>query len=886
ITSGNSVDFDLDIEGMENTIKPNAVTAFRVRFDPLTAGNKAGTITINNNDANEGLYTFAIEGIGTEPMAEINIRQNSNNIPLGSGTFYFDSILVDGDGGTASDYIIFDIQNLGSAQLIVTDINFSSGDTMDFDLDVTGLISTIDPDDYASFSIRFDPLTTGSKNVIVTVNNNDLDEGTYTFTVYGATITPEISIRQNLLSLNNGTGNYNFFVNILADGNDNAASSYVTFTIQNTGSANLAIEDIAPESGDTADFDLDTSITNYTVSPGTSTTFRIRFDPLTLGNKTARILVNNNDLDEGAYTFTVSGTAIAPEINVRQGTTDLLNGSGTYDFGNITADGNNGSYKSATITFTIQNLGTSSLSISGVALINGDTGDFDLSTTVMSSTVSSGSSTSFTLAFDPLTIGNKTVTVLVNSNDSDESEYTFTVIGNGLSPEPEVEVRQGSTVYIDGLGNYEFGSITADGNDGIYYSSYIHFLVYNFGTTNLTVTSISLTGDTADFDITTSFMPKIVDIGSAIYFSIRLDPVTSGSKTATVTIMNSDTDEGEYTFTISGIGIDPAPEIDVLQDSSSLPSGTGAFDFGDIQADGNGSVDSDTVTFTINNTGTANLSITSIALTDGDVGDFDLSTPTLPRTVYRNNSTSFTIRFDPLSVGSKGATVTIVNDDIDEGTYTFSIGGNGTEPAPEINIRRGSTDIPSSTGSYDFGTMYVDGNNGDATSYVTFTIENLGGADLDISDISLYSGYIDDFDLTKGSTPVTLSSGSTTTFSVRFDPETAGSRYANIYIFNNDANEDQYYFRVNGSATSQIPDIYVSCSSGSLPDGSGHYEYDDTYADGNDGYSDGSPMYKIDNTGNSTLTVSSITVSNSTDFELNAGTLPKSIAPGSYTLFN
>ena len=67
--------------------------------------------------------------------------------------------------------------------------------------------------------------------------------------------------------------------------------------------------------------------------------------------------------------------------------------------------------------------------------------------------------------------------------------------------------------------------------------------------------------------------------------------------------------------------------------------------------------------------------------------------------------------FDPGSTGTKSATITVVSDDADEGTYTFDVEGEGV--APEINIQGNSVSIvsgdttPSATDDTDFGDVAV-----------------------------------------------------------------------------------------------------------------------------------------------------------------------------------
>ncbi|MDQ2793232.1 MAG: T9SS type A sorting domain-containing protein [Bacteroidota bacterium] len=137
-------------------------------------------------------------------------------------------------------------------------------------------------------------------------------------------------------------------------------------------------------------------------------------------------------LDNGTKAITVNGIVTAgtavPEINLAQGATTILNGTGSYGFG-PTVVGNS----TAATPFTIQNLGTAVLNLTGtpIVAITGNTADFVL-TQPTAATVAAGGSLPFTIAFAPTSTGTKTVSISIANNDSDENPYTFTVTGTGV----------------------------------------------------------------------------------------------------------------------------------------------------------------------------------------------------------------------------------------------------------------------------------------------------------------------------------------------------------------------------------------------------------------------------------------------------------------------
>ena len=81
--------------------------------------------------------------------------------------------------------------------------------------------------------------------------------------------------------------------------------------------------------------------------------------------------------------------------------------------------------------------------------------------------------------------------------------------------------------------------------------------------------------------------------------------------------------------------------------------------------------------FTIENSGFTDLSITSVLLTAGAVGEFSIDTASMASPVSVGGSTTFTVTFSPTGTGIISAVVTIANSDPDESSFTFDVTGTG-----------------------------------------------------------------------------------------------------------------------------------------------------------------------------------------------------------------
>ena len=136
-------------------------------------------------------------------------------------------------------------------------------------------------------------------------------------------------------------------------------------------------------------------------------------------------------------------------------------------------------------------------------------------------------------------------------------------------------------------------------------------------------------------------------------------------------------------------------------------------------------------------------------------------------------------------------------------TTSTNLGCETTLPCPaaEINIKQGTVDIPDDTGIFDFGTVLVGG-----SSLVTFTIENLGNTDLELTGsplVDITGTHASDFAVTQ--LPSTqISPANSTTFEITFSPNDVGTRNATVSIMNNDSDENPYNFSITGVGNEDI----------------------------------------------------------------------------------
>ena len=167
---------------------------------------------------------------------------------------------------------------------------------------------TITSGNSETVTIRFTPTATGTRNGVLTINNNDSNEGAcvVNLTGEGFVPAPEIDIERSTgSSIPNGAAaniGYNTIFASTVMGNSSVPKTY---HVSNEGTANLNLTSIT--SSNPSEFAISLNPGASTITPGTEVDFEITFSPTGVGVRTAIITIISNDADENPYTFNVQG---------------------------------------------------------------------------------------------------------------------------------------------------------------------------------------------------------------------------------------------------------------------------------------------------------------------------------------------------------------------------------------------------------------------------------------------------------------------------------------------------------------------------------------------------------------------------------------------------
>ncbi len=420
-----------------STIVAGTPSPLTIVFDPSATGLRTATAAIASDDADENPYTLTLTGTGV--VSDIEVRGNllailnGDKTPRTADGTDFGGARV--DGGTVT--FDFSIYNLGGAFLHLTNgtkhVYLSGGASADFTV-AADAPTFIDPYGSATFSLRFNPAAVGLRSTTVTIPTDDPDENPYTFAVQGTGLMPEIMVQGNGLTVADGdttpglTDHTDF-----GTAHTRGARVTRTFTVRNTGTSVLNLTG-APRvalSGSAA-FSLSAAPAASVATNG-STTFQIRFAPTAAGVFSNTLSIANDDLNENPYTFAVRGTAIAPECQVSGNGSWIVDGDTQPSTPDHTAFGCLPTTAAGSHTFTLRNVGTTPLYLSGsppVSVSGPAAADFTV-TQPTATNLAAGASTTLQVTCAPRAGGLRAATLSIRSNDEPHDPYTFAVEGLG-----------------------------------------------------------------------------------------------------------------------------------------------------------------------------------------------------------------------------------------------------------------------------------------------------------------------------------------------------------------------------------------------------------------------------------------------------------------------
>lgn len=368
--------------------------------------------------------------IGIVP-AHIAVYTGASTAPANArtdnaGTQTFASTAV----GSSSAAQTFTIQSTGTGNLAALALSITGANAGDFSVSALGA-TTVAPNGTTTFTVTFSPTAAGSRSAVINIASNDSGLNPFRINVAGTGLVPQLNVFAgastalvNALTDNVGTQTFGSVVS-------GSSGTPRTFTIQNTGGANLTGLQLSTSGTDRTDF-VAGNLGATTLAPNATTTFTVTFSPTAGGSRSALVNLGSNDSTKNPFRINVSGTGLVPQIAVYNGASTAPGNARTSNVGTYTLPGTPLGESSAAQTFTIQNAGTATLGNLSLSVIGANAADITLGT-LGATSLAPGATTTFTVTFAPAALGARTATVYIASNDPNINPFQILLAGTGLS---------------------------------------------------------------------------------------------------------------------------------------------------------------------------------------------------------------------------------------------------------------------------------------------------------------------------------------------------------------------------------------------------------------------------------------------------------------------
>ncbi|PYV32981.1 MAG: hypothetical protein DMG22_11565, partial [Acidobacteria bacterium] len=316
----------------------------------------------------------------------------------------------------------------------------------------------------------------------------------------------------------------------------------------------------------------------------------------------------------------------------------------SYNPTSISFGNENVNQTSLTQTVLLTNMGSLTMIFNSIVT----TGDFAYATPCGSTLGGGGATCPVYLTFTPTRIGTRTGTLSI-ADTALGSPQVINVSGNGVAP--IVNLSAASLTF----GNQPLGTTSAPQT----------ITLTNTGNTTLSISSYSISSGFAQTNACGSGLAA----GAQCTISVTFSPNSLGTQLGSLTI----TDDATVTApvspqTIALTGTGTAPIVN-------LSAATLAFGNQDL------GTKSSAQTVTVNNTGSAALTITGVT-TSGDFAE----TNTCGGSVAVGASCSVSVTFTPTAIGVRSGTLTITDNNIAVavGTETVALTGTGVAPVASL----------------------------------------------------------------------------------------------------------------------------------------------------------------------------------------------------------
>jgi len=661
-------------------------------FAPTTAGPKTAVITITDN-AIGSPQTIAISGTGAGPTDTLSATSIS-----------FGSINV----GSSSSQQSVTVTNSGTAALSIASIAVGGANANQFAFTNT-CGSSLAVGSSCSIQGYFEPTSAGPMAAAITLTDSASDSP-QTIALSGTGVSASQSLSFSATSIPFGPTTVGTW------------SPLQLVTMTNNGATTITISGIAVTGANASQFvfanDCGTSL-----AAGASCTIHGHFQPTSTGPLTAAVTITDS-APASPQSIALTGTGVASSTPVTLAPTSIA-------FGGTTV----GTW-SGLQAVSMTNTGTAALSISSIAVTGANASQFVFANTCGTS-LAVGASCSIHGHFQPTSTGALSAAITITDSAAN-SPQSIPLTGTGLASSTPVTLSPTSIA---------FGATTVGT-----WSSLQAVTMTNSGSAALTITSIAVTGANASQFVFANTCGTSLAVGASCSIHGHFQPTSTGALSAAITITDSATGSPQ-SIALTGTGVASSTPV-TLAPTSIAFGGTTVDTWSGLQA------------VTMTNTGSAALSITSIAVTGANASQFIFAN-TCGTSLAVGASCSIHGHFQPTSTGALSAAITIT-DSATNSPQSIPLTGTGLAS---------STPVTLSPTSIAFGGTTVD----TWSNLQAVTMTNTGTAALSITSIAVTGANASQF-VFANTCGTSLAVGASCSIHGHFQPTSTGALSAAITI--------------------------------------------------------------------------------------------------------
>ena len=659
-----------------------------------TPGVFNGLITLSTNDPLIPLTMLSALGTVTASFIEVDYLGN----PIAEGYTLSFGELVEGD--TTGNIQSIVIRNTGTQNLVVSTITLPA----EYSIPGYNYPMVIAPSGVFNIPITLDTNTSGDYQGQVVITSDAYSNPEFIFNVEGVVI-PDVPILVITYLNNPILSEATIPFGQLAINEVNQVSQLVKFT--NEGTKPLLIESITVPQG----YYINQLGLPFNLLPNfpLGLSLIITLDTNTPGDYNGVLTLNTNDLSNPLINLNLTGSVLGPTLYIEHNNLPLANNDSLV-FGQLEIDSTTSNSKLITIT----NTGNEDLLLNSFTLPPG----YTINSPVLPYTLTPGSNLDVSVTLDTTTLGQYLGNLVIASNIG--SVFNVALSGTIVGiPIPVIEVKYLTNPIASGYlldySSVEFGS-----------EAIKSILISNIGALDLNIDSITVpTG----YSISPITFPQVLTPSSSglvldITLDTSLNTPTATTYSGDVLINSNDLDNPIFIISLTGIILPPYPKLSIEKDGVVLS--TGAYLYLGFTTE----LVPITTNLELVNTGTADLTISSIVLSNGF--STNLFTPVI---LIPNQSLTITLNLDAQLVGVFDGNLELHSDD-EFAPYLLSIHGEvlGT---PSIIVTHETNPIVQASQVIDYGLVELS-----SAAPEIFTITNNGTATLTLSNLVLPSGFL------------------------------------------------------------------------------------------------------------------------------------------------